>query len=360
MSELIMGIPYFGVQTDIKDDDKIFELKYRYATKGESPYDYDAAYAAFGRFVGLLAAIYCDGFAVKMTAQRRMRLSQQFGLSMEDFQGFLDECVDIGLFDKGLWEREAVITSTGIQKRYFNVTIRRHGEIPAEQVEWLLVEPPEHQIAATGKVQPHGTQACEVVEPDTMHAAEGVQLGEMQASDVVEPELNPTRCSNIATSQEQDKRREDKKREGKLKGREDKGAPAQSSGDIVSRLSRTFSTDFDNRSKKLTQPYPLSCFGISDGEHVFDDGMGNKLDTPWDAIARHLKYRSPDVDIGAFARQVIADCPVDCDESMERVCECHALMSRALDRFDARKCKNPIPLICKVLREDRKGGDANV
>ena len=45
MKEQKMGIDYFCIETDIKDDDKVFALRYLYATKAGG-YDVGAGYAA--------------------------------------------------------------------------------------------------------------------------------------------------------------------------------------------------------------------------------------------------------------------------------------------------------------------------
>lgn len=140
MSEQLMGVDYFSLETNAKDDDKIFDLKYRYGMPdGADDYDHGAAWAAYGRFVELLASIYADGFAIEVTKQRVLRMSQQLGMTAKEFQDFVQTCVDVGLFDDGLWCREKVLTSRGIQKRYFHAVKRRKGDIPEEYKRWILV-----------------------------------------------------------------------------------------------------------------------------------------------------------------------------------------------------------------------------
>ena len=89
MTDQLMGIDYFSLSTLMKDDDKVFDLKYRYAVPegatGEA-YDNDAAFAAYGRFVELLASIYREGFCLQMSKQTRLRLSQQLGLALPAFE----------------------------------------------------------------------------------------------------------------------------------------------------------------------------------------------------------------------------------------------------------------------------------
>ena len=133
MSDQVMGIDYFSMATDAKDDDKIFELKARFAMpEGSDDYDHAAAWCAYGRFVELLAAIYHEGFAVELTRQKQLRLSQQLGMGTAELVRFAEVCVDVGLFDRRLWEERRVLTSKGIQRRYFHATRRRKGDIPKE------------------------------------------------------------------------------------------------------------------------------------------------------------------------------------------------------------------------------------
>ncbi len=131
MAEQLMGVDYFPIETDMKDDDKVFALKYRFGLDADGVYDNTAAFAAYGRFIELLASIYREGFALKMSNQKCLQLSQRLGLTLPEFKDFTQACVDVGLFDDGLWARDGVLTSRGIQHRYFHAVKRRKGDIPA-------------------------------------------------------------------------------------------------------------------------------------------------------------------------------------------------------------------------------------
>lgn len=142
MTDQLMGIDYFSLSTLMKDDDKVFDLKYRYAVPegatGEA-YDNDAAFAAYGRFVELLASIYREGFCLQMSKQTRLRLSQQLGLALPAFDAFIETCVEVGLFDSSLWNAERVLTSHGIQTRYFHAVKRRKGSLPTDLKPFILL-----------------------------------------------------------------------------------------------------------------------------------------------------------------------------------------------------------------------------
>lgn len=319
MKEQKMGIDYFCIETDIKDDDKVFALRYLYATKAGG-YDAGAGYAAFGRLIDLLADIYREGFAAEMSLQRRVRLSQQMGYTPEELDAFIADCVDVGLFDRGIWEQAKVLTSRGIQRRYYIVASRRTGTIPESQRRWLL--PGEEGDG--GKMLPPATTP--------QHDAATLQHDE---------ESCPLR--------------EEKRREENLNEREDE-EKARDIDAAISNLSKALRTPPASRSKRQQQPYPLSCLSQMRGESLYDDGMGNMHDTPWDALVMHLRYKAPDCDVASFAAAVSDTCPATCPEDAECTGRCFELISGALDKFNRNKCGSPIPLVRKVLTEDREKG----
>lgn len=134
-----MGIPWFGLETRMGQDPKVFDLKFRYGMpEGASEFDKGAAFAAYGRLVELLTAIYGDGFAMELTPQVRLALSERLGLSFAELDRFVETCVDCGIFDRGMYVDLGVLTSRGIQKRYYLVSKRRKGEIPDSMRQWVL------------------------------------------------------------------------------------------------------------------------------------------------------------------------------------------------------------------------------
>lgn len=366
-----MGIDYFCIETDIKDDDKVFALRYRYATM-DGGYDVGAGYAAFGRLVDVLADIYREGFAAEMNLPRMIRLSQQLGMSLEEFDHFIDDCVDAGLFDRRTWEEHNVLTSRGIQRRYYIVANRRTGAIPESQRRWLLPdeEAPEDVPAGggdgadaapegeRGKMQHdatsciHDETSCDTM-PQDAPEEESSQVGHSATSCIHDADTMKHDAEPCPLREE--KEREEKRTKGEEKERE---GGAQATQDILDSLTKDLASDLSARSKKHVQPYPLACLSTGGDGNQYDDGMGVMRDTPWDAIVAHVRYRAPDCDIGSLAQRISATCPADCPETPERVGQCFDLISGAIDKFNRRKCASPIPLICKVLTDDRKEGAA--
>ena len=153
----------------------------------------------------------------------------------------------------------------------------------------------------------------------------------------------------------EEKRREEKEREENLNEREDE-EKARDIDAAISNLSKTLRTPPDSRTKRQQQPYPLSCLSQMRGEALYDDGMGKMHDTPWDALVMHLRYKAPDCDVASFAAAMSATCPATCPEDAECTGRCFALISGAVAKFNRTKGGSPIPLVRKVLTEDREKG----
>lgn len=316
MSDQMMGIDYFSLSTEIKDDDKVFELRYRYGMpEGAESFDHAAAWAAYGRFVELLASIYREGFAVEVTRQRVFRMSQQMGMDPAEFERFVQTCVDVGLFDDGLWCREHVLTSRGIQKRYFRATQRRKGKVPDELRRLLLVDVPG--------------------DSPRKHDADMVTTSGAHGADTMTTE----------TAQRKEKERKGKKRKDDLPVSDSgKGKGARRAGDIAGTLLAPGPS---------RQPYPLACLSLAatDGT-VYEDGAGGSWGSPWDALVSRWRSRVGPDGIGDFAAKVAAKCPAGCACGPDQVGECYALLSEALDKYDPAKAASPAPLALRVL-EDR-------
>lgn len=332
MSEQMMGVDYFSLETNAKDDDKIFDLKYRYGMPdGADDYDHAAAWAAYGRFVELLASIYQDGFAIEVTKQRVLRMSQQLGMTAKEFQDFVQTCVDVGLFDDGLWCREKVLTSRGIQKRYFHAVKRRKGEIPEEYKRWILID--------SARDEDNDESSCNP-DANTVH----------------------TSCAHGEDTMKHDagyieKKRIGKKRKEKEKKEEDRKGASSSSNveNVVENLYTLFGDSLSERPAQSPspQPYPLACMStVFDPDTAYNDDQGGTWDTPWDALLHRFAHKTGSGEITDFVRAVAKKCPKDCAADPQQVSECYALLSEALDKFDPSKAASPTPLALKVL-EDR-------
>lgn len=108
------GLDYFPFDTDFFCDEKIV------CVAGE--------HGDIGWIVALklLVAIYRNGYWLKWTeAVRYKMLLENGGLSGEKLDAIIGSLLKWGFFDRGLFEKEGVLTSRGIQRRYFSIARRR-------------------------------------------------------------------------------------------------------------------------------------------------------------------------------------------------------------------------------------------
>lgn len=123
------GISYAGWNTDIfENDTKIDELIDAQGWIGFSIYFYlcQRAYASDGYF-------YRWSYANAATTARRMG----GGIRAETIKAVVATCLQIGLFDRGLFDRVGVLTSKGIQRRYMDA-IQKRSYKRVDQNIWLL------------------------------------------------------------------------------------------------------------------------------------------------------------------------------------------------------------------------------
>lgn len=125
------SIDFAGWRTDIfENDTKIDELIEAQGWIGFAIYFYlcQKAYASDGYF-------YRWSYANAATTARRMG----GGIGSETIRQVVGLCLQIGLFDKRLFDRESILTSRGIQRHYM-IAIQKRAFKEVEEKLWLLNE----------------------------------------------------------------------------------------------------------------------------------------------------------------------------------------------------------------------------
>lgn len=108
------GLDYFPFDVDFFNDEKIVAIAGEFGVKGEI--------AA----VKLLCAIYRNGYFIEWNEMLLMKLLHQLpGLSSELISQIVMRLVKWGFFDKDLFDSAGILTSRGIQKRYFDAIKKR-------------------------------------------------------------------------------------------------------------------------------------------------------------------------------------------------------------------------------------------
>ena len=105
---------YFPFDVDFFNDEKIGAISGEFGIKGELA------------CIKLLCAIYRNGYFAVWNEMLRMKLIKELpGVSANLLDEIVSRAVRWGLFDKALFDDGGILTSDGIQRRYFEITKRR-------------------------------------------------------------------------------------------------------------------------------------------------------------------------------------------------------------------------------------------
>ena len=116
------GLDYFPM--DVTLDLKMQLLKAKYGLEGLG-------------FIDLLyRVIYNEGYYIKLDDDSLLMLAGNFGIKEERFRELLKFCIEKEFFHEPFWNQHKILTSQGIQKRYFHKTVRRVDQ----KYEFLLAE----------------------------------------------------------------------------------------------------------------------------------------------------------------------------------------------------------------------------
>ena len=109
-----MGLDYFPFDVDFFNDEKIVAISGEFGIKGEIV------------VIKLLCAIYRNGYFILWNDLLKFKLLRDLpGVSSELLDSIMNRLVLWGFFDKDLFDSMGVLTSAGIQKRYFKISKRR-------------------------------------------------------------------------------------------------------------------------------------------------------------------------------------------------------------------------------------------
>lgn len=124
------GLDYFPFEVGVFEDDKIIDLIA------------ERKYTGFVVWLKILALIYKDkGYYYRWGEREPGRLAMKMGCgaTSELVSKAVETCVEVGLFDKSLYEGHGILSGKGIQRRYADaVKERKYKEVIAEF--WLLDE----------------------------------------------------------------------------------------------------------------------------------------------------------------------------------------------------------------------------
>ena len=122
------GLEYFSFDVDFFQDEKTQFVSARFGMKGEIV------------IIKLLCKIYRQGYYIDWNDDIALLFAKSVGgdCQYSFVNDVVCELLKRGFFDKGIFERFSVLTSRGIQKRYFEATGRRKKVEAREEI--LLIE----------------------------------------------------------------------------------------------------------------------------------------------------------------------------------------------------------------------------
>lgn len=124
-------LEFVPIDIDMADDPKV---SYLMDTAGAG--DAAARFAAYGRLVLVMQRVYHDGFYLSYGKFERIKLAKDAGMSADELDGFIESCIDAELFDAEMFREHRVLTSRGIQARYFRA--RKTKAVADEDAPFVL------------------------------------------------------------------------------------------------------------------------------------------------------------------------------------------------------------------------------
>ena len=123
-------LSYFPKMLNFYDDDKIFDLMDVYGPLGVTVYDV------------ILTIVYSHGYYVEISKAKLSRMViRKIGNKWIKGQSVvvqvIDYCAELGLLSKSLLQQN-IITSEGIQRRYYEIAVKRMKRLLYSDKYWLL------------------------------------------------------------------------------------------------------------------------------------------------------------------------------------------------------------------------------
>lgn len=108
-----VGLDYFPLDVDIDQDDKVAIIEAQHGIEG------------FGIVIKLFMHIYKNSYYYEWTEKEQLLFSKRVNVDINQVNDVVNDCIKWGLFDKQLFQKYKILTSRGVQKRYFEIAKRR-------------------------------------------------------------------------------------------------------------------------------------------------------------------------------------------------------------------------------------------
>ena len=131
------ALDYFPLDVDVFSDEKMVCIYGEFGIKGQVV------------ALHLLCAIYRQGYFVQWDERLLLKIASATGLSADLVKTVVQRLVKWSFFDEGVFRSVGVLTSRGIQRRYFAIT---RGRVKKEGLPHLLISDTETSATRTKKV----------------------------------------------------------------------------------------------------------------------------------------------------------------------------------------------------------------
>lgn len=150
MGRLKNGLPYFPL--DVVLDTKFELIEAEFGLNG------------FGVVVKLYQKIYGQGYYIEWTDEVALLFAKKIGLGGGAVSEIVSAAIRRGIFDKNLFEKYHILTSKGVQERYFEAVSRRK-QIEVDE-RYLLVQvaqicPNVNILKANVNINPENVDICQ-------------------------------------------------------------------------------------------------------------------------------------------------------------------------------------------------------
>ena len=128
------GLDYFPLDVDFFADEKIAAISGEFGIKGDIV------------VIKLLCAVYRNGYFILWNEPMKYKMLRDLpGISPELLDQIINRLVKWGFFDESLFNSVKVLTSQGIQKRFFSITKRRNT---GAKLPYVLVSACNNPVAS--------------------------------------------------------------------------------------------------------------------------------------------------------------------------------------------------------------------
>ncbi|HAB9977050.1 TPA_asm: DUF4373 domain-containing protein [Listeria monocytogenes] len=120
------GLDYFPLDVDADYDDKFQLIETLHGPTG------------FAIMIKLFMKIYSQNFYYKWTETEQILFAKRVNVDINTLKTVVNDCIKYDLFDNNLFNEFQILTSLGIQERYFTAIGRRKKQIVV--LEYLLLD----------------------------------------------------------------------------------------------------------------------------------------------------------------------------------------------------------------------------